>query len=38
MEELFLINNEFRNEDLELIRRFLEFRKYSQDNMGEGNK
>ncbi len=31
MEELFLINNEFRNEDLELIRKFLEFRKISSN-------
>ena len=31
MEELFLINNEFSNEDLELIRKFLEFRKISSN-------
>ena len=27
MEELFLINNEFSNDNLELIRKFLEFKK-----------
>tara|TARA_B100000242_G_scaffold290544_1_gene262122 strand:- start:417 stop:1583 length:1167 start_codon:yes stop_codon:yes gene_type:complete len=31
MEELFLINNEFKKEDLELIRNFLEFRKISSN-------